>query len=318
MGIKETPTNFRVYYTSMRKAYTQKKEDAAEARIELLRSIKLLREEVENAKSLYKESFDVDIDKYEEYTTNTYINGKFLRVARGMFMNKSNNYELTSDLYCIYKLAIKQKDLYLLDKDVEFYDKMLAIPIKEYSEILRIYYSEVQKHLILNGEGYVFDNNIGWLCINRCRIEQQRTLIDFKKTKERKAQLLAEGKRLYNKEEAKWCEEHGIPYDGVDGRVFMRNEYCYELPLCDCKLPHGTKFKFEVSDYRHASLRGRSNEDLIRDCHNDINEICNLKVDLRLKLNLCLKADDTLYSKFIRNENQKPTNAGSFGRKNRQ
>ena len=27
-GIKETPTNFRVYYTSMKNAYTQRKEEA--------------------------------------------------------------------------------------------------------------------------------------------------------------------------------------------------------------------------------------------------------------------------------------------------
>ena len=52
-------------------------------------------------------------------------------------------------------------------------------------------------------------------------------------------------------------------------------------------------------------------------CNNDINKICNLPIDVRTKLNLCLKVDDTLYTKFIRNENQKPIAAGKADRKNR-
>ena len=42
MGIKETPTNFRVYYTSMKTAITQRKEEALSVKIDLLRSIKEL------------------------------------------------------------------------------------------------------------------------------------------------------------------------------------------------------------------------------------------------------------------------------------
>ena len=41
-------------------------------------------------------------------------------------------------------------------------------------------------------------------------------------------------------------------------------------------------------------------------CNGDINKICELPLDLKTKVTLCDKADKILYTKFIRNENQKP------------
>lgn len=317
MGIKETPTNFRVYYTSMKTAITQRKEEALSVKIDLLRSIKELHEEVESVLNSYKESFNVDVTKYKEYVENKYIDGTFLRLAKGMFINRSNNYELVSDLYTLYNLAKKQKDIFGIEKDIELYDKLLSLTLNQYNEILKTYYTQVQKELVLEGNGYALGNNIGWLCINRCHIERQAPHIDYAATKKRKEELRAAGKKIYNKEEAEWCKQNNIPYDAVDGRVFMRNEYCYEMPLLGCKLPNGGKYKFAITDYRHSSLRGKTNDDLIKMCNNDINKICNLPIDVRTKLNLCLKVDDTLYTKFIRNENQKPIAAGKADRKNR-
>ena len=46
MGIKETPTNFRVYYTSMKNTITQRKEEALTVQLDLITIIKELHEEV--------------------------------------------------------------------------------------------------------------------------------------------------------------------------------------------------------------------------------------------------------------------------------
>lgn len=51
-GIKETPTNFRVYYTSMKNAYTQKKEEAVER-------LKTLGEELNNLYDLVSNDFKI-------------------------------------------------------------------------------------------------------------------------------------------------------------------------------------------------------------------------------------------------------------------
>ena len=218
----------------------------------------------------------------------------------------------------MYELAKKQKAIHELRRDVEFYDKLTSLTIRQYTEILRTYYTEVQRQMILKGAGYVFEGSLGWICINRCKIDKQRTHIDFSKTKKKKAEIVANGGKLYNKEEAKWCKAHGIEYNGQDGRVFLRNEYCYEIPLLDCHIPHGSKIRFVSADYRGNALRGKTNQDLLEEADYNTEYICKLPLDIRTKLNLCIEADKTLYAKFIRNENQKPINASKASWKNRQ
>ena len=131
-----------------------------------------------------------------------------------------------------------------------------------------------------------------------------------------KSDILA--KEQAYKEEAEWCKTHGIEYNGQDGRVFLRNEYCYEIPLLDCHIPHGSKIRFVSADYRGNALRGKTNQDLLEEADYNTEYICKLPLDIRTKLNLCIEADKTLYAKFIRNENQKPINASKASWKNRQ
>ena len=49
-------------------------------------------------------------------------------------------------------------------------------------------------------------------------------------------------------------------------------------------------------------------------CNGNTTKICELPLDLKTKVTLCDKADKILYTKFIRNENQKPI---TFGKTNR-
>ena len=88
--------------------------------------------------------------------------------------------------------------------------------------------------------------------------------------------------------------------------MFVCNEYCYQIPLIDCKLPGSNNLKLVIGDYRHRSLRGKSNDEIIKMCNANTTKICELPLDLKTKVTLCDKADKILYTKFIRNENQKP------------
>lgn len=305
VGVKETPTNFRVYYTSMKDAYTQKKEEAIILLESLYKKVNELREIVDKDFTINRNDYPIDLNKYQEFKDNKYIDGSFLRVAKGILANRDGNYELIGRNFDVYSLAKAQKDIVDTNKTIDFCNKLLNITLKEYNNLIKLYYTEVQKKLILDGYGYVFAGMTGWICINRCHIIKRKPHIDFKATKERKAKLLAEGKKLYNKEEAEWCKANGIEYKAEDGRVYQNIEYVYEFPLLDSKVKDGANLKFTTSDYRSNKIRGKTNADLFREANGDKNKICDIDVDIRTKLYLCLEADDTLYNKFIRNETQK-------------
>ena len=317
MSIKETPTNFRVYYKSMINAYTQAKEDALRIKQDLIDEIAELRQSIVENIDMFKREFGVDLNEQKEFVDDKYTTGTFFKLAKGLFINRDNNYIIVSDLFDLYNYARKQKELNGINKDIELYNKILKISLHQYTDILKTFYNEVHKKLILDGCGYVFEGNIGWTCINRCHIQKARPHIDFAATKKRKAELKEQGKRLYNREEAEWCKKNGIEYDGVDGRVYLNDEYCYEIPLIDCKLPKGSKQKLTIADYRGRTLRGKSNEDIAKEYGNNKEAICELDLDIRTKLNICNEIDKMLYLNFIRNENQEPINAAKISRKNR-
>lgn len=314
MAIKEIPTNFRVYYKLFIQSNKQKLEDALKLKEELEDSVRCKHINISAFKDIYETEFGIKLDTYIEFKENKYSVGKFYRMAKGLFINKQNNYELVADLFNLYDLADTQKQIYDCINNIAFYKKCINITLKEYNEILRIYYTEVHKKIILEGQGYSFSNGIGWICVNRCVIDKRSPMLDYAATKKKEKELIEKGERIYNKEEAEWCARNGIEYDGKDKRVFVCNEYCYQIPLIDCKLPGSNHLKLEIGDYRHRSLRGKTNDDIIEMCNGDTRKICELPLDLKTKVTLCDKADKILYTKFIRNEAQKPI---TFSKTNR-
>lgn len=314
MAIKEIPTNFRVYYRLFIEDNKQKLEDAFKQKEELEDSVRAKHTNVSAWKNIYETEFGVKLDTYVEFKENKYTIGKFYRMAKGLFINKQNNYELVTDLFNLYDLADTQKQIHDCEDSIIFYKKCIKLTLKEYTEILRVYYTEVHKKIVLEGQGYAFSNGIGWICVNRCLFDKRHPMLDYAATKKKEKELREKGERIYDKEEAEWCARNGIEYNGKDKRVFVCNEYCYQIPLIDCKLPGSNNLRLEIGDYRHRSLRGKSNDEIIKMCNGNTSKICELPLDLKTKVTLCDKADKILYTKFIRNEAQKPI---TFGKTNR-
>lgn len=306
MAIKEIPTNVRVYYKQFIKYNKQKLEDSLKLLEELKEDIEVRHKNILSWIDVYINEFNFNPNQYIEFKNNEYTTGRFYRAAKGLLINKQNDYELVGDLFTLYELASKQKEIYDIKQDIILFKKCIALSLKEYTEILRVYYTEVHKHLILEGEGYAFSGELGWICVNRCIIDKKRPMLDYAATKKREKELIEKGERIYNKEEADWCLRNGIEYKAKDKRVFICNEYCYQIPLMDCKLPNARSLEFKVADYRHKNYRGKTNDELIELCNRDIKKICELSVDLKTKVTLCDKVNKILYTKFIRNENQKP------------
>ena len=70
------------------------------------------------------------------------------------------------------------------------------------------------------------------------------------------------------------------------------------------RFPEARSFEFTPQDYRSVELRGKSNKQLIEECNNNLEKICELPIDMKSKLHMCVEVDKMLYTNFIRNEGQ--------------
>lgn len=301
--IKPMPVHIREYYKAMKDAYTQKKDEALREREELISEIEVLQQDIESRHEDYLK-YKINLSEYPEFINNEYIDGHFYRMAKGAYLNKQNDYTLTAELHSLLKLAEKQYRIYELKVQLELFDKILSIKTNEYVRYMREYFNVVHKKMILEGYAYHFGNNIGDVLINRVKYTSNRKAIDYKATKAKKAEILAKGGRLYNKEEAEWCEKNGIEYKAEDGRVYLDSEYYYEVFMCNKRFPEAHSFEFTPQDYRAVELRGKSNKQLIEECDNNPEKICELPIDMKSKIHMCVEVDKMLYTNFIRNEGQ--------------
>ncbi len=301
--IKPMPVHIREYYKAMKEAYIQKKDDALKEREELISETEVLQQDImEKHEDYFK--YKINLSDYPEFINNEYIDGRFYKMCKGAYLNRENNYELTAELHNILKLAEKQYRIVELKKQLELYDKILSIKANTYVKYMRTYFNEVHKKMIIEGCAYHFGNNIGDVIINRVKNTSKRKQIDYKATKERKAELIASGKKLYNKTEAEWCEKNGIEYKAEDGRVYLNAEYFYEIFMTNKRFQNARSFDFTPQDYRSVELRGKTNAQLIEECDRDLNKICELPIDMKSKLHMCVEVDKMLYTNFIRNEGQ--------------
>lgn len=318
MAIKETPTNIRMYYRRMKDANAEKQAEILEEYDNALIREKAKYEEVKSNIDIYKDKYDVDLMSYDEFVNNEYTIGTFFKEAKKLFTNSTENYLLVSDLFDIFDLATQQRTIKKLKHDIEIRQKLDTLSVSEYRDILRTFYTEVHKKLIIEGAGYSFGNGIGWTCINRVKINPRSAkTLDYEATKKREAELIAAGKRIYNKEEAEWCARNGIEYKAEDKRVYRTNEHLYEIPILHTTIKNFVHIKLQISDYRGTTVRGKTNDELIAECNGDKNKICELPVDLKTKLTLCIKSDNLLYTKFIRNETQESARFVQIDRKDR-
>lgn len=301
--IKPMPVHIREYYKAMREAYTQKKDEALKEREELISEINVLQQNIMDKHEEYLK-YNINLSEYPEFINNEYVDGQFLKTCKGAYLNKKNDYELTAELHNLLKLAEKQYRINELKEQLDIFDKILSIKTNEYVRYMRTFFNEVHKKMIIEGCAYRYGNNIGDVLINRVKYNSKRKAIDYKATKEKKAEIIANGGRLYDKTEAEWCEKNGIEYKAEDGRVYLDAEYYYEIFMTNRRFTDATQFKFTSQDYRSVELRGKSNAQLIEECERDTNKICELPIDLKSKINMCVEVDKMLYTNFIRNEGQ--------------
>ena len=243
------------------------------------------------------DKFKYPVIDYPEFQQNKYINGRLENAAKGMFEDERKDPEMKHLCFRLVGYAVDLRKIYEETEKIKLYDKMINLSLKEYKYIVKVYYNAVQKELILKGNGYRLEDKLGWICINRV-LNTGAKVCDFQATKKNKEKLLAEGKQIYNKEDAEYCRQHGIEYDAVDATVYKADEVWYEYWLLGSKIK-GCNVYLKIIDSKN-------------------NKIMDLDVSMKHKFVLCTQADKTLYTKFIRNEEQKKSLYGTYSRKSRQ
>ena len=315
MGIKEVSISYRSYFKTMRNSIRPKYEEAISLYEKKLAEEKEFYNAVKSRLEIYKSSYKINLMDYNEFVENSYKTGIFYDTCKTLFINRKKNYVATSPSYTLYKLARLQKELHELKHQIAVWEKMLDLTMEEYRRVLKAFYDEVHKKMIIDGCGYAFEQPLGWVCINRCKVITNRKKLDFQGTKRNKEKLLAEGKRLWNKEEAEYAASIGADYNGVDYRVYLNAEYVYEFPIIGCRLTRDSYRFYIPQSSRHS--REHTEEEFIELCNKDKEKICELNTDLKYKLKLCLKVDDLLYLNFIRNEAQQSAHTKKTNRKSR-
>lgn len=305
-NIKEIPTNIRIYFSRNKESVIEKLAKVKSKLEHLYEVNDISYNKVKTNADIYKKQFGINVNSYNEFINNKYINGEFGNDIKILFNGNIEDDTNKFILITIYKYANSLKAINELEHKKDIYERILKLNTNQYTAILNKYYTEVQRQLILKGYGYQFENKIGCLVINRCKLLNPKKKINFIATKRNKEKLLAKGVELFDKNKADYCKKNNIPYNGVDYRIFINEDYVYEFALCYPRINKGLNETFEASDYRGLSIRGKSNEDLIKEANGDVNYIMNLQLDCKTKLNIILEMNKMLYNKFIRNDEQRP------------
>lgn len=184
--------------------------------------------------------------------------------------------------------------------DLNIANKKQNLSFNDYRQYIVTYYAKVHKFL-LEGKAYRYNAGIGTLYVDRIQIKAEGKKIDFHKTKLRKEELLKQGVKLYNKQDATKAEFLGIPYDGIDYRVWLRAPAYYSLKFIHSKY-FKKEYDFTPVSYIHQKYRDYTQEQLAFDLCKNNDDIFDLQIDLRTKIAIYLKRNPERYIDFDRNK----------------
>ena len=273
---------------------------------ELLAAIGQTKEELYNYikqyESILLREFDLDLNHFSiewiekkyndtEYLYKTII--KYVRTIEG---------EYKTVFYQLLKYCYKLKEEHKTNKLIFIANKRKVLSLKEYKSYVNDYYMKVHK-ILLEGFGYKYQGGIGTYLITYYKLPvTSKRSIDFAETNKRKKELLEKGCKLYDEKEAAWYKARNIPYNGIDYRVYQDNGFCYEFTFINSKVFKRRELDYKRTEYVHAKLRGMSYKEMADNLCNNVEDIINLNVDLKYKLNILVYKYPEKYLNFVRND----------------
>ena len=263
---------------------------------------------IEDNKTILNDSFNINLDDIEiefrqkKYNPKEYLYNIIIRLLRNIDVHPDRIVLLQLAKYCN---ILRNENKY--NKLIELANKRKDIKFCIYRKYVTAYYNKVHK-CVLNGMGYRFGYGIGTYVINHWKLDPKRVKnkvhLDYAATNAKKKELLAKGIKLYDDKEAAWYEARHIPYNGVDYRVYKENTDWYEFTFIKSEIFKSNNLEYQRTEYVATKYRGMSYTQMAEElCHTE-EDIYNLQVDIKYKLNILLYKDPTKYLNYIRNAEQ--------------
>lgn len=253
-------------------------------------------------KNKIKEEFGLDITKYDiEYVQQTYNDKLTLHKTTLKIMQniESDNKTLLIAVlkYCsILSRENKYNTLIRLAnirKDMKF---------RQYQGYIFKYYYKVHE-MLLKGYGYKYKRHLGIFHISLWNLEgkNKKRKLDYAATRKKKQELIEAGIKLFDKEEYELYKMKGIPYDGVDYRVYKTATKYYEFGFLLNIFKGHNRFKFEPTVYISNKYKGMTYEEIATKVVQKEDDIYKLQLDIKTKHAVLIRYNPNFYLRFVRN-----------------
>lgn len=303
--------NIKTYYLHFKSSAEKNKIEYKNR----LKEILTLKEEIrsfviEQSENLL-ESYNIDLSNYKDWVNNTYETSELLYKQCMKLLRVDENGKDRIVLIQIAKYCNILRNEYKLEKLIESCDKRINISYAKYRNYVTLYFNKVHA-CILKGEAYRFSQNIGTYICNYWKIDDKLRKkirkLDFDATNAKKRELIAKGLKPYDDKEATWYKARHIPYDGVEYRVYKDDSHFYEFTFINSKLFTNSSLEYDRTEYINVKYRKLGYRELADKLCKTFDDIVNLQVDIKVKLNIVLYKNATKYINFVRNaERQKYT-----------
>ena len=263
---------------------------------------------IEDNKAILNDSFNINLDDIEiefcqkKYNPKEYLYNIVIKLLRNIDTHPNRIVLLQLAKYCN---ILRNENKY--NKLIELANKRKNIKFGVYRKYVTAYYNKVHK-CVLNGMGYKFSYGIGTYIINHWKLDPKRiknkVYLDYAATNAKKKELIAKGIKLYDDKEAAWYEARHIPYNAVDYRIYKENTDWYEFTFIKSEIFKSNNLEYQRTEYVATKYRGMSYTQMAEElCHTE-EDIYNLQVDIKYKLNILLYKDPTKYLNYVRNAEQ--------------
>lgn len=263
---------------------------------------------IEDNKAILNDSFNINLDDIEiefcqkKYNPKEYLYNIVIKLLRNIDTHPNRIVLLQLAKYCN---ILRNENKY--NKLIELANKRKDIKFGVYRKYVTAYYNKVHK-CVLNGMGYKFSYGIGTYIINHWKLDPKRIKnkvhLDYAATNAKKKELIAKGIKLYDDKEAAWYEARHIPYNAVDYRIYKKNTDWYEFTFIKSEIFKSNNLEYQRTEYVATKYRGMSYTQMAEElCHTE-EDIYNLQVDIKYKLNILLYKDPTKYLNYVRNAEQ--------------
>lgn len=263
---------------------------------------------IEENKDVLKNSFNINLDKIKiEWINKEYNPKEYLYNLTNVMLRDTIEHPNRIVLLQLAKYCNILRNEYKYNKLIELANKRKNLKIGDYKKYISAYYIKVHK-CVLQGMGYKYGYGIGIYLINHWKLDtkliKRKTHLDYAATNAKKRELIAKGIKLYDDKEAAWYAARHIPYNAVDYRVFKENTDWYEFTFIKSRLSKAYPLDYKRTEYVATKYRGMSYTKMAEELCKTEEDIYNLQVDIKYKLNILLYKDPTKYLNYVRNAEQ--------------